>query len=107
MEAEDEDAEDTVEVFDGFMRDCSALDSSFPFTVQLLKGCSNAFFVEVCIERTLDVMSHSLDLITVPHEQSYRAGGRVYIILGLAAKCCTSIWKGVHCLEVDLASGQH
>ena len=43
MEAEDEDVEDTVEVFDG-LRDCSALDSSFPFIVQLLKGCSNAFF---------------------------------------------------------------
>ena len=66
------------------------------------------FFVEVSIKRTLDVMSHcSLDFITVPHEQSYRAGGRVNTILGLAARCCTSIWKGVHCLEVDLASWQH
>lgn len=50
---EENGTEETVEIFDGFMRDCGALDSPCPFTVQLLRGRANAFFIEVITTKTM------------------------------------------------------
>lgn len=55
--------DETVEIFDGFMRDCSALDSPCPFTVQLLRGRANAFFIEVSITRISDLLIESMIII--------------------------------------------